>query len=364
MRLFLLTICLIFSLSSGTNAQILYDNNTQGVILKALNYIYNYEFAESETLQKQIKAKYPNHPVVPLLRAIQLQWQYLPVKDNKVVGSQYLALLNDCLVKSEILEKDPKNLAEVVFFQMAVHGYIAIVHNFNGDSFKAANEARKAYSYVVKGFDLMEQNPEFYFSTGMYNYYVERYPMDHPIVKPVMLFLKDGDMALGLKQVETAATKSVFSRAESAFYLSRILLKHEKKYDRAASLMANLVKIYPNNPIYLMKNVEALTLAKKYEEAQRLNDILKTKSGAIYQLSAHVFEGMYQENEAKNDKLATQSYLAALKMPFDDEYTKDYHAFAYFGLSHIAARAKDPNKARNYLKKAQSLTEYEHIVRR
>lgn len=364
MRLFLLTICLLLSLSRTTTAQILYDNSTQGVILKALNYIYNYEFAESEALQRQIKVKYPNHPVVPLLRAIQLQWQYLPVKDNKVVGSQYLALLNDCLAKSEIIEKDPKNLAEVVFFQMAVHGYIAVVNNFNGDSFKAANEARKAYSYVVKGFDLMEQNPEFYFSTGMYNYYVERYPIDHPIVKPVMLFLKDGNMALGLKQVEMAALKSVFSRAESAFYLSRILLKHEKKYDRAAVLMANLVKTYPNNPIYLMKNVEALMLAKKYEEAHRLNEILKTKSGTIYQLAAYVFEAMYQEKELKNDKLAMQSYLATLKIPFDDEYTKDYHAFAYFGLSQIATRAKDPVKARNYLKKAQSLTEYEHIVRK
>jgi hypothetical protein len=322
MRLFFIVLFFSSSFLRNANAQILYDASTQGTILKSLNLIYNYEFAESETLQKQIKAKYPNHPVVPLLRAIQLQWQYLPVKD------------------------------------------IAIVHNFNSENLKAANEARKAYNYVMKGFDSMDKNPEFYFSTGMYNYYVERYPIDHPIVKPIMLFLKDGSMSLGLKQIETAATKSVFSRAESSFYVSRIYLKHEMKYDRAAMFMANLVKQYPNNMIYLMKYIEALLFAKKYDEAHRLNEILKTKQGTIYQLAAHVFEGIWQEKVEKNDQLATQSYQAAIKIPFDDEYTKDYHAFDYDGLSYIALRAKDSNKARIYLKKAQSLTSYEHIIRK
>jgi hypothetical protein len=364
MRLFFIVLFFSSSFLRNANAQILYDASTQGTILKSLNLIYNYEFAESETLQKQIKAKYPNHPVVPLLRAIQLQWQYLPVKDNKSVGNQYIALLNECLTKAAVLENDPKNLAEVIFFQMAAHGYIAIVHNFNSENLKAANEARKAYNYVMKGFDSMDKNPEFYFSTGMYNYYVERYPIDHPIVKPIMLFLKDGSMSLGLKQIETAATKSVFSRAESSFYVSRIYLKHEMKYDRAAMFMANLVKQYPNNMIYLMKYIEALLFAKKYDEAHRLNEILKTKQGTIYQLAAHVFEGIWQEKVEKNDQLATQSYQAAIKIPFDDEYTKDYHAFAYDGLSYIALRAKDSNKARIYLKKAQSLTSYEHIIRK
>lgn len=73
---------------------------------------------------------------------------------------------------------------------MAGHGYIALIHNYNNEKMKAASEAKKAYDYVMDGFKYMQHNPEFYFSSGLYNYYMIRYPEDHPIVKPVVFSLK------------------------------------------------------------------------------------------------------------------------------------------------------------------------------
>ncbi|MEZ0611599.1 hypothetical protein ACAW74_24015 [Fibrella sp. WM1] len=46
---------------------------------------------------------------------------------------------------------------------------------------KAVGESRKAYVYMKDGFQLMDKNVEFYFSTGLYNYYVERYPIGHSV---------------------------------------------------------------------------------------------------------------------------------------------------------------------------------------
>ena len=346
-----------------SKAQILYDKPTLDYVLQTLDKIYNYEFAEVDPMIKQIGIKYANHPVIPLLKALKLQWQYLPVKDNKVMLGQYFSLLQETINKAQILEKNPSTLPEAEFFLMSAHGYVALVHNFNDESLKAAGEARKAYGYVMKGFELMSSNFEFYLSTGMYNYYIEQYPEEHPIVRPLLIFFKDGSKELGLKQMDIATKKGVFSRTEAAYFLARIYLKHEMKFGLAASYLQGLVEKYPQNPIYVIKYIEALILSGKYEIANiQVNKIRNNKS-KIMELSTNVFDGMILEKEDKNDVAAENKYLLALKIPFDDEFTKEYHAFAYCGLARIYIRKNDRKKAKFYYKKASELAKYTHVVK-
>jgi len=359
---FLLFLGLCVFSSPHTKAQILYDTATQDIILEVIDRIYNQEFSEIEPLARQIRAKYPNHPVNPMLKAMQLQWQYLPVKDNKAVVGQYMNLLHDCINKAKVLEKDPKTRPEAPFFLMAGHGYIALIHNYNDDRLKAASEAKQAYGYVMDGFKYMERNPEFYFSSGLYNYYVIRYPEDHPIVKPVVFFFKNGNMDEGLRQMDIASKKGVFTRTESAYYLARILLKHEMRYTQANSYLASLVKQYPNNPIFLMKYTEALLSLGRYDEAALSLEKLKKRSGKFFPVAWRTFEGILEEKNQKNDREAEKSYYAALRLPTDDEYTKEYHAFAYAGLARISVRTGDRKKAVYFYKKVENTAEYKGLL--
>ncbi len=354
--LFLLT-------SSFAKAQLLYDAPTQNLVLEAIDHIYNYEFGSVEPLARQIRAKYPNHPVNPLLKAIQLHWQYLPVKDNKAMSGQYQSYLQECLNKAKVLEKDAKTRPEAAFFSMAGHGYIALIHNYNDDKIKAASEGKKAYNYVMDGFKYMERNPEFYFSSGLYNYYVIRYPEDHPIVKPLILFFKDGNREEGLRQMDIAARKGIFTRTESAFYLARIFLKHELRYEKASNYLSTLTQKYPNNPIFLMKNIEALLLLGQYEEAEPFLERFKRRTDKFFPIASHTFEGIVEEKHLKHDGAAAKAYQTALRQPFDSEYTKEYHAFAYAGLARIALRAGDRAKATAYYKKAEELAEYKALIK-
>jgi tetratricopeptide (TPR) repeat protein len=348
---------------SVSRAQIPYDTPTQNLVLEAIDHIYNYEFGEIEPLARQIRAKYPNHPVNPMLKAMQLQWQYLPVKDNKSVSGQYLNLLNECINKAKVLEKNPKTRAEAAFFSMAGHGYIALMHNYNDDKLKAASEAKQAYNYVMDGFNYMERNPEFYFSTGLYNYYIIRYPEDHPIVKPIVLFFKDGNREEGLRQMDIAARKGVFTRTEAAFYLARIYLKHEVKYDKANSYLATLTQKYPNNPIFLMKYTESLLLLNKYDAAVPFLEKIKKRNERVFSIAWRTFDGLSHEKYLKNDNEALKLYQAVISQPYDDEYTKEYHAFAYAGMARIAHRAGDRRKALSYYKKSAELAEYKAVIK-
>jgi tetratricopeptide (TPR) repeat protein len=355
---FLSSSFLFFLISINSPAQLLNDPASIRMIQNSLDDIYNYNFEEAEKINAQIEAKYPNHPVNYILDSFVLYWRYLPIKDNAVKSKEYIQKLNQCLVAiNKKFGKDSRD-PEAVFYTMVARGYMAMLYNYRGELLNAAGEGKKAYNALTEGLNLISKNPEFYFTAGMYNYYVEMYPEEHPIIKPVMWFFKKGDKALGLKQIETGTKLGTITKAESCYYLARIYLKHEGKADRAVVFAQKLIDLYPQNVIYRMTHIESLLLSGNYEQALPGITLLRKYTNSFYPLAWHTFQGVIQEKDEKNDAAAQREYLLALKTPFDDQYTKEYYAMSYAGLARIAHRAGDRAKARAYYKKCLEKSEY------
>jgi tetratricopeptide (TPR) repeat protein len=346
-----------------SQAQILSDSNVQQTVLKTLDHIYNLEFNEADNLTRQLRTRFPQHPIGPILRATQLELQYLPLHENKAATAQFIQAANQGLDLAKKLLNKSEEDPEGVFFALTAHSYLASLYNNQGESLKAVSESKKSYSYLKDGFKLTDKNPDFFFTTGLYNYYVERYPMDHPIVRPFMIFFDDGDMALGLRQMDTAAKRGLFMRAGANYYLAHILIKHEIQPARAVTYTKYLADQYPNNPLFGMINAEALLMAGRYAEAKPYVQRLKQMTNKMVPLAVDTFEGMMAEHADKDDKEATNFYEQALTQKFNDPYTKEYHAFAYTGLGRIAARANDRNRAKMYYKKALAVAQYKSIIR-
>ncbi|MEZ0611596.1 tetratricopeptide repeat protein [Fibrella sp. WM1] len=344
-------------------AQILNDPAAQQTVTKVLDNAYNYEFAEAGTYLRQLQTRYPQSPVVPVLRALILYWQNLPISESRTVTNQYVQQVDAAIKGVEQLIAKNENDPEAIFLGLTAHGYMAMKHNFDNESLKAVGESRKAYVYMKDGFQLMDKNVEFYFSTGLYNYYVERYPIDHPVVKPFMVFFKDGDINLGLRQMETAAKRALFTRPEANLYLAHIYVKHETNFPKAVEHLDYLVDHYPKNPIFLLRYVEALLLAGRYSEAEAALKRLKTMQHKLLPAAIHTFEGLLAEKAEKNDAEAGRSYQAALKQPVNIAFTQEEHGLAYAGLARIAARAGNPTQAKAYYKKALDVAEYKFVIR-
>ncbi len=346
-----------------TLAQAPTDVSVQQTILKTLDNIYNFEFTEADKSIRQIQSRYPQHPIGPILRATQLELQYLPIHENKAATTQFVQAANQGLTLAKKLldtnEKDP----EGVFYALTAHSYLASLHNNKNESLKAVGESKKAYNYLRDGFILVDKNPDFYFTTGLYNYYIERYPMDHSIVRPFMLFFEDGDMPKGLKQMDVAAKKGLFMRPVANYYLAHIYLKHEINASRATAYTKYLADKYPNNPLFAMINAEALLLAGRYAEARPYVQRLKQMPNKLVPMAVSTFTGMLAELADKKDNEAVEAYEMALRLPINDAYTKEYQAFAYAGLARIAARANDKNRAKLYYKKTLAVAQYKGVIR-
>jgi tetratricopeptide (TPR) repeat protein len=346
----------------NSQAQLLNDNDSKQLIINGLDKLYNFEFKEAEAFFQKVKTKYPKHPVTPLLTAMQLEYQHKPIAQNPKILGQYIQHLEKCQQIAETLYEDPKTKTEATFFLLASHGFVALANHYQSETMRAGKEALKAYGYLKDGFKLMDKNPDFYFTTGMYNFYRIQYPETHPIVKPVMLFFGDGNKKIGLQQLELATQKGIFTRAEAAYYLMGVCFKYENNIQKALQFATWLHERYPNNTIYKMRYVEALVSNAKYDEAQEIIIQLKKNSNKIYQISMNVMDGIIAEKFKKNDKWAMTFYNAALKNQPDYEYTNDYYAMAYCGLARIANRAGDKKKAKEYAKKALEFAEYKTTI--
>lgn len=354
-------ICLqLFSFSA--TAQLLTDNDAKQSLIKGLDKLYNYEFKEADAFFNKVKTKYPQHPVTPLISALQVQWQNLPIEKNPKAVSIYMSLLEKCQTLAEPMLDDPNKKAEATFFLLASHGYITLAYTYRKEPMKAANEARKAYGYMKDGFGMMERNPEFYFTSGLYNYYRIQYPETHPIVKPLVIFFESGNKKLGLSQLELAVQKSVFSRMEAAYYFMNVNLKYELNYNKAFIYADLLHDKYPNNPIYLMRYTETLVMMGKFEEAITKIHILRKINSPVYQIAANLFDGLIAEKSKKNDKLALEFYNNVLKNVPDERYTKDYYAMTYLGLGRIAERVGNKKHADDMYKKALSYAENKGVI--
>ena len=342
-------------------AQILTDTAIQPLVQAAVEANYNLEFKEAEEITKKIKAKYPNHPVTSLIAALGMYWQYLPVSDNPKASAQYVAMLNQCIAQAEVLAKAGYDV-EANFFLLACHSFLAMLEADKEETLSAVSEAKKTYSFMKKGMLMTEKNPEFYFSTGLFNYYIVQYPHDHPIVRPFMFFFQDGDKKVGLQQLESGAKKATFTKTESAYYLIYIFLKHENAYNRALQISENLHEKYPANPLYETRLAESLLFLGKYDDAQIHIKNLYKKPIKVINTSAIVFDGITQEKKFKNDKLATEFYLKAVATKPNKRFTSDYLALAHCGLARIAERNNQKDLARKHYKKALDLSEYASVI--
>ena len=359
--LYLLTFTLYLS-PKETKAQILNDATTRQMISQGLDNMYSYDFKESAEIFQKIRAKYPQHPVYYTLMAIQTELIYFPLKDYPAQQKTYLAYLNQSRNLAEaMLDKDEEDI-EANFFELATLGYLAAYDADNQEFMKAVGVAKKAYSHLKKGLSLTDKQPEFLYSSGIYNYYRVEYPETHPIIKSVIWMFADGNKKLGLQQLDLATRKTVFVKNEATFYAGYVYTKYESNFAKALTYNNILIEKHPNNLLYQMQRTEFLTAVGRYDDAEDFADKIMKQKGLMFQCAGNIFKGLIAEKSKKDDKTAEAFLQKGIKMPFDERFTKDYHALAYMGLARIAKRAGETEKMKEYAKKASKMAEYKSTL--
>lgn len=306
------------------------------MVQQCVDHLYNMEFSRAKDILEDIKVALPGHPAIDMIEALLISWQEMPFNAHSPGYRKHIEKLQEVIVKAEAILKDDAFNQEGIFFAMSARGLLAEYYADEGSYMKAVSEAKQTYDYIKKGFELTDENPEFLFTVGLYNYFRETYPERHPIYKPFLWFFKSGDRELGLRQLEQACRQGVLTKVEANLYTSYIYLRYENQPENAMRFLRRLNKDYTNNPFFRTKLAEALVMNGKYKEAQPLATELAGNTDAYYRMSGSLFLGIIEERSEGNATNAKKWYLKALSESQDFEYKGEYYkSLAHLGLGRL-----------------------------
>ncbi len=339
--------------------KILEDNEALEKVHLAIDSIYNLNFDAADEIIADLEKELKDYPGTSLLKAFYVSWKYRPIKIEHKSYKLFESHLMKGIEESEKMLNRDKNDIEANFFLMACHSYLAELYVENGQNFKALGEAQDAYKYIKKGFDLVEENPEFYFSSGIFNYYREKYPEENPFYKSVIWLFRSGDMEEGLKMLEKGYENAVFTKAECLTYLFHINLRYEDKPERSIFYSILLKEKYPNNLHYISNFIENSIRLEAYDEIYPHIERLRSSENSYYQYLGEIFFGIYitKTSEKLNEALA---HLKTADNLGDQEGIRvpHYDSILFLGLGKIYKEIGNDDLANHYFKKSVKSAEY------
>ncbi|MBN2813505.1 MAG: hypothetical protein JXQ80_05470, partial [Bacteroidales bacterium] len=234
-RLFIYAAIIAGVLASQNNikAQVLRDTNTFNLMCRGVDYIYNLQFDQAKEIFGKVSRLYPNHPITYVYSGLITYWENYPLIPSSPGRKKFESDLRKAIELCD-LPYDNRDEAEYLVSNIGARGLLLLFYADNEMSMDVIPLASSTYQYIRKAFDFTGSYDDFYFFTGLYNYYREAYPEAHPVYKPVALLFPKGDRIKGLKELQIAAKGAIVLKAEAYSFLAGIYISFEKNFQQAS----------------------------------------------------------------------------------------------------------------------------------
>jgi tetratricopeptide (TPR) repeat protein len=358
MKIFLSFLVFTISILNSVSQELILKDS---VLIKRMNrtidLIYNFDFdianLEIDTLENQLG----DHPATHLLKSMIFYWRDRPFKEDTDNYLEYQSELETAIELATSFQQNEDLYEEAEFYVLAGYGLLTDLYNGIGHKMKAIGSAKKAYNSLKEGFELKEKFPDFYFSSGVYNYYREKFPELHPFYKTFMWVFVNGDMDLGLDQLRVASEEGVFTQREALIYLFHIYLRYENKPDLALPYSRILVERFPGNYRFKCLYIESLIYNNDSISGEMIDSLLN-HDDVFYQLAGNLFSGLICEKQEKFE--VARDFLKTALEKYEEMGRDDWHylSLIYTGMARLAIDQEDNQKARKYYKLALKTDPY------
>jgi len=353
---------LICVIPLSINAQILTDSASLKLVKDCINNLYNLRFDDTREDCRKLNLSYPGNPDVYLINGMITYWENFPMITTSPARTSFEKDLRKCIELCEAITNQ-KNEAEFLLANLSARGMLLLYYTDNNMDKEAFPLVISTYKYIRRSFDFTSSYNDFYFFTGLYNYYREAYPEAYPAYKALAFLFPRGDKSGGINELHIAARNSLLFKAEASSFLSEICLSFENNSEQALEHSKYLHELYPANIQYLSMYITNLLLLKEYDDAE--NHIIylsKLNNNSFFMAKLAIFNGIIQEKKYHNNKLAEQDYQNGIDgMKSFGYFGNEFEAYGYFGLSRISIAKNDPNSGEAYRKKALELAEFKKV---
>jgi hypothetical protein len=328
-----------------------------------LQHTYNFSFDEARKVQSEISSLAPGHPAPPFLEALIVYWENFPLSPSMEVSNQFINLMDRSIALAGNYTENEQTYLEGVFFDLFGRAFKAMFWADNGKSGKVVPDLGNMYRDTKKGFDLQDKFVEFYFSTGLYNYYIEAYPTAHPAYKPLVAFMRKGDRELGLEQLNHAINHTVFLKVESLHFMSLIQLNYENDLKSAAIYAERLVIEYPGNIYFRGHYINILLHQHRFDRVKELMSAITDQDDNYSKMIRTLAIAFMEENEPGQESRARADYNETISLAEAfGPFAEIYQAMGYMGLSRLYAKRGLQSESDSYARKASHYTSYSFIL--
>lgn len=359
----IILVLVLIALQGSGQKRLLENPGILSDIEDCISATYNCNFPVAHNIILDVEKNIPDHPVVDFLKSFILYWEYYPITPGHKKEDEFVDHMENCIRKSEAwVKREPEEL-EAIFFDLFSRAFYVMFWADNGKPGKVFPHLNVLYQRTMQGFDLKEEFSEFYFTTGLYNYYIKAYPEKHPAYKPIVIFFREGNQEKGLEQLEYCSNNAIFLKVEAKFFLSLIYLNYEKDLEIASSYAADLYREFPQNSFYTGKYLEILLFNRKYFFAPVLLKNLENREDPFSRMQFHLYHAYYLEKYEKRLEEARNEYNSALEISeqFGD-FTEIYNAIAFMGLGRYYENKGDHSRANHYFRQAKNASSYDYIL--
>jgi hypothetical protein len=172
---------------NNIKAQILSDSSSFKVIEKCISDIYNFRFSDANNKCANLNSEHPGQPAVRLLHGMIIYWEFYPVLPKSAYEKIYLDDMQNAVrlsEKNENKEHETENLLVNLCSRGMLLQYYADIDNTS----EILSLAKSTYQHIRRAFRYTADYSDFYFFTGLYNYYREAYPEAYPFYKTFAFF--------------------------------------------------------------------------------------------------------------------------------------------------------------------------------
>lgn len=331
----------------------------RALLTEGLDQVYDNQFTAAGATFAQLEKLAPGHPSLDLLRGVSLYYQWFPARTDAKLKEQCLQQLELAAQKADTWQKNLKKTnstdrPEAMFLYFTAEAMLAKISHYEHEPFAAIGHAKNAYPYIQKGKEFQQNYPDFYLSTGLYNFYREVYPEIHPFYKTVAWVMTSGDKKLGMTQLQIATQKALIVRTEAILYLTHLLTDYENKPADALPYLAQLAIKYPNNPYWRYKYAESLLNAHQLDNVPHEINQLMATNDVVYHQMGTLLKARYALE--KGQRSAAQNL--AEEVIHSSVREESVRAYAYLVLARIARVQGQEKQAKQYYKQMLALAEY------
>ncbi|MFQ5603592.1 MAG: tetratricopeptide repeat protein [bacterium] len=257
--------------------------------LDGIHLAYNMQFDKATEIFAEIIELDPENPHGYLLQCVNYYYRFQLEENHLEFEKKFLDYSAIALKKSMQQLSDPNRQLDALFYLGTVHMYLAAYHGWESNWLKAYWYGKKGISYLEK---VVARDPSYYdayLGLGLYHYYSDVIPKFAKAIS-FLLGIKS-DRQKGLQELEIAAEKGIYSKAEAMLFLGSIHLYIEKNYQQSLNYFKKLVHFYPDNLSYLMLLGENYQKVRQYDLAvTTLNKVIRDDShlqNTVLKISTH-----------------------------------------------------------------------------